>query len=86
MWLEIGIGVGIPLAGLTIAVGRYLWKKEKCFIALKNAVNVLTSHDQGSDDLHEGFDERLTNIEQKQTKTEIYLKLLLDHSKIPYNP
>lgn len=86
MWLEIGIGIGIPLAGLAIAVGRYLWKKEKCFIALKNAVNVLTSHDEGSDDRDVVFDHRLTNIEQKQTKTEIYLKLLLDHSKIPYKP
>ena len=85
MW-EIAIAVGIPAVGVAIAGGRYLWKKEKCFIALQNAVKTLMNHDVGSDDLHIGFDERLTNIEDKQIKQEIYLKLLLDHSEIPYNP
>ena len=83
---EILLAVGIPLSGAAVWTIRYFWKKEQCFTILANKIDQLTDHDVGSIDTHEEFDERLTNIETQQTKNEIYLKLLLDDRKIPYNP
>ena len=85
MW-EIAIAVGIPAIGALYAFARYLHKKALCFIALQNAVNTLTNHDVGSDDVHDKLEGRMDKFELRQSKNEIYLKLLLDHSKIPYNP
>jgi hypothetical protein len=75
MWFEIGLAIGIPSTGVLIAYARYAWKKSLCFTALENRVKNMKDHE-----------DRLDNIEKRQAKNEIYLKLLLDHSKIPYNP
>jgi hypothetical protein len=74
MWIEIGLAIGIPSLGAMIAYARYAWKKSQCFITLQNKVNNMQDHD-----------ERLDKIEKNQDKWIIYLKLLLDDRKIPYN-
>lgn len=83
--LEYAIAIGIPAVGVAFAIGRYFWKKEKCFIKMENAIKTLTVHDTGSNDTHDGFEERLDVIEKNQTKNFIYLKLLLDDAKIKYD-
>jgi len=75
----------IPLGAVAVFAIRYLWKKEKCFIILKNKIESLTRHDASSGETHEGFDERLDEIERKQNKNETYLKLLMDNAGIKYN-
>ena len=84
MWLEIGLAILIPGCGAAIALGRYFWKKEKCFLLMQETINQLTKNDGDSSETHTDFDYRLTEIEKRQQKNEIYLKLLLDHSKIKY--
>ena len=84
MW-EIAIAIGLPATGILIAFTRYLHKKGICFTIMQNKINTITNHNEGSDDLHEGFDKRLYKIELRQAKNEIYLKLLLDDRKIHYN-
>jgi len=81
---ELLIGLGIPAAAAAVAVIRYLWKKEKCFIILKQKVEELSKSDEGSSDTHDGFETRLKQIEENQIKNEVYLKLLLDNAKISY--
>ena len=89
MWelaVALGIGIGIPAIGALYAFARYLHKKSICFTLMQNKLNTLAEHDEGSNDLHDGFDKRLDKIEFRQAKNEIYLQLLLDDRKIPYNP
>ena len=74
MWLEIGLAIGIPSAGAGVAALRYFWKKSQCFITLQNKVNEMSDHDG-----------RLDRIENRQSKNEIYLKLLLRHNKIEFD-
>ena len=85
MW-EIAVALGIPAVGALYAFARHLHNKGICFTLMQNRLNTLTEHDEGSDDLHMGFERRLDKIELRQAKNEIYLKLLLDDRKIPYNP
>lgn len=79
----------IPIIGLisppAFFIARYFWKKEKCFVAMQNKIDYLSSKEQSSDDEHDGFDGRLTEIEKRQQKNETYLKLLLDHENIQYH-
>jgi len=88
---EILTGIGIPAIVATTAMVRYFLKKEKCFTQMKNKIDSLTEHDDSSNDLHDNHEERLNKIEQNQrtfdSKLEIqsgYLRLILDHLKIPY--
>jgi hypothetical protein len=74
-----------PLVALTVFAGRYFWKKEKCFLTMKNKINSLSEHDDDSIDKHNGFDERLTKIETKQNEGMIYLKMVLKKMDIPYD-
>jgi hypothetical protein len=74
MWLEIGIAVGIPAVGAGVAAARYFWKKSQCFITLQNKVEEMSDHDV-----------RLDQIEKRQGKNEIYLKLLLRHNNIEFD-
>jgi len=81
---QILLAVGIPAAGVAIGLIRYFWKKEKCFVIMQETINQLTKNDGDSSETHNDFDYRLTEIEKRQQKNEIYLKLLLDHAKIKY--
>ena len=87
MWeIAIVIGLGVPGAGALYAFVRYLHKKAICFTLMQNKINTLSEHDEGSDNLHTKLEGRMDKFEIRQGKNEIYLKLLLDHNKIPYNP
>jgi len=85
MWVELSIGIGVPLSALAIAIGRYFWKKEKCFIAMKTKIDELSRNDKGASEDHDGYEERLKLIEENQQKWIIYLKLLLKDRKIDYS-
>ena len=85
MWLEIGLAIAIPGTGIAMATIRYFWKKEKCFIALKNKIDELSAHDTNANKDHNNYEERLTKIEQNQQKWIIYLQLLLKDRDIPYD-
>ena len=84
MWLEIGLAILIPGCGAAAFVIKYFWKKEKCFIAMENKINELSKHDGDSSETHTDFDFRLNEIEKRQQKNEIYLKLLMDNAGIIY--
>ncbi|MHA2052622.1 MAG: hypothetical protein ACW99F_03390 [Candidatus Hodarchaeales archaeon] len=82
---EIIIGILIPGIPLAIAGVNHYIKKNTCFVKMKSAIEQLQKHDEGSVDSHDGFDSRLSEIESRQLKNEIYLKLLLDHNNIKYD-
>ena len=84
MWLEIGLGVGIPTAGLAIAVGKYFWKKEKCFTEMKNKIDELSKSDGNSMETHGDFNFRLKILENDAIEIKIYLRQLLTKMDIPY--
>jgi len=88
---EILTGIGIPSIVAATAIVRYLLKKEKCFTQMKNKIDSLTEHDNSSNTLHGDHEERLNKVEEHQrtidSELEIqsgYLRLILDHLKIPY--
>ena len=82
---EIIIGILIPGVPLAIAGIKHYIKKSTCFTNMKNAIEQLQKHDVGSVDEHDGYEERLGAIEDRQLKNEIYLKLLLDYNNIKYD-
>lgn len=73
MW-EIAVAIVIPGTGALYAFVRYLHKRAICFTLMQNKINTLSE-----------LENRMDKFELRQGKNEIYLKLLLDHSKIPYN-
>ncbi len=84
MW-ELAVAIGIPGVGALAVLIRYLHKKALCFTIMQNKINTLSDHDEGSDSFHQKIDGRMNNFELRQAKNEIFLKLLLDERKIPYN-
>lgn len=85
MAIEIFLALFIPGLGAAAAIIRYFWKKEKCFLAMRNKINSLSKSEKDSHEVHDDYDERLTSIESRQSKNEIYLKLLLDKFEIKYD-
>jgi hypothetical protein len=85
MWIEIGLAIAVPGTAAAIGVIRYFWKKEKCFIAMRNKIDELSRSDGDSDETHTDFDYRMKVIETNQQKWIIYLKLLLKDRNIPYD-
>jgi len=88
MWqdfIPIAIAIAVPAIATAIGVIRYFWKKEKCFIAMKNKIIELSEHDGEATEEHNGYEERLKIIEENQVKWIIYLKLLLKDRKIDYS-
>lgn len=83
MW-ELAVAIGVPGFGALYAFVRYLHKRAICFTIMQNKINTLSEHDQGSIGEHEEFETRLTAIETRQVKNEVYLKLLLDDRGIKY--
>ena len=84
MWIEIGLGVGIPVAGLAIAIGKYFWKKEKCFIEMKNKIDELSRHDGTSIETHGDLENRLQVLEDDGIEIKVYLRQILTKLEIPY--
>ncbi len=63
---------GIPLATAVVFIARYFWKKEKCFVLMKQKIDQLSKSESGSDELHDEYGNRLTALESK-------MDLLLNH-------
>ncbi len=84
MW-ELAVAIGVPGIGALYAFVRYLHKRAICFTIMQNKINTLSEHDQGSEDKHVQIDSRLTTIEGRQAKNEIYLKLVMDKMDIKYS-
>lgn len=84
MWVEIGLGVAIPATGVAFTVIRYFWKKEKCFIEMKNKIDELSKHDEGSVEEHSGYEERLKMLENDSIEIKIYLQQILKKLDIPF--
>lgn len=85
MW-EFAVALGIPAVGALYAFARHLHKKGICFTIMQNKINTLSDHDEGSNDLHQNLQKRMNIFEIRQSKNEIYLKLILDDMNIEYNP
>jgi len=84
MWFEIGLGVAIPSAGLAIAIGKYFWKKEKCFTEMKNKIEQLSRHDGTSLETNSDLEARLKVVENDGIEIKIYLRQILTKLEIPY--
>ena len=61
---ELLVAVGIPATGAMIAIIRHFWNKSKCFIILKQKVEELTDHDEGSSETHSNLYEKVNKIER----------------------
>ena len=85
MAIEIFLALFLPGLGAAAGIVRYFWKKEKCFLAMKNKINSLSKSDKESVEVHDDLEERMDEFEKKQSKNEIYLKLLLDKFEIKYD-
>ena len=69
MWIEIIVGVLIPCSVGVIGLIRYFWKKEQCFIALKNKIVELSEQDKNSIGIHTSHEEAmLKDIEKHGVK------------------
>lgn len=85
MSVEIFLAIFIPGIGAAAAIVKYFWKKEKCFLAMKTKINSLSKSDKNSIEVHDDIEDRLNGFESRQSKNEIYLKLLLDKFEIKYD-
>lgn len=61
---EILVGLGLPAAAVSVAVIRLLWNKSKCFVILKQKVEQLTEHDEGSGETHSDLYDKVNKIER----------------------
>ena len=84
MWLELGLGIGIPVTGLAIAIGKYFWKKEKCFTEMKNKIEELSKSDGHSSETHGDFNSRLKLLEDDSIEIKVYLRQIFTKLEIPY--
>ena len=75
MSVETIIVFGLPLAGVAIFVAKYFWNKEKYFSLMKAKIKELSNSEEGSDEIHNEYGNRLTALESK-------MDLLLKHFKI----
>ena len=70
--IEMDITIGIESIGAialfavppSAFVIRYFWNKEKCFVAMKTAIDKLTEHDGSSTDTHGDLYEKVNKIER----------------------
>lgn len=83
--LEIIATIGIPTAAAAVAMIRYFWKKERCFLEMKNKIDELSKRDISSESVHAGLQEEIEDVKNRQQKNEIYLKLILTKFNIPYD-
>ena len=63
---------------------RNLIKKGKCFVLMKKRIEDLEGVAKGSGNTHSDLYNKIETIDKKQIKHGIYLTLILDHLKIPY--
>ena len=63
---------------------RAFIRKGKCFVLMKQRIESLENVAEGSGHTHEDLYDRVETINEKQIKHGVYLTLILDHLKIPY--
>lgn len=61
---ELLTGIGIPGIIAAIAAIRYFWKKEKCFIILREKVEQLNNAENGSHETHSDLYKKVNKIER----------------------
>ena len=88
---EVLTGIGIPSIIAAIGMVKFFHKKEKCFTEMKHKIDSLTRHDNSANDIHNTLEKRILELEDNQksfgAKQELqagYMRLILDHLKIPY--
>ena len=54
----------VPIGTAAFFVARYFWKKEKCFIEHKAAINTLKRSDEASKKIHSEMNKKIGNIER----------------------
>lgn len=79
--LDIMLGVLVPVSGLVIFIARHFWKKEQCFIRMRDAIDRLTDEQNN----HKESKSRITTIESDIAEIKIYLRQLLQKNDIPYD-
>jgi len=72
----------IPLTGAVFFIGRYFWKKEKCFTLMKQKIDDLSESESGSHDTHENLYTHMDEQGNRITALEVKVDLLLDYFKI----
>ena len=87
MWFDfipIAMAILIPLGGIAGVIIRYFWKKEKCFITMKNKIEELSNRDKGVLTEHDEYDSRLKDLENDAIEIKIYLRQILTELGISY--
>ena len=59
-------------------------KKGKCFVLMKKRIEDLEGVAKGSGNTHSDLYGKIETINEEQIKHRVYLRLILDHLKIPY--
>lgn len=84
-------GLGVPAVAASYFVIKAYIAKAKYHVKMESKIENLTKNDEGSKDIHEGHDDRLTTLEQKVQKlcdnveeTKGWIRLILKHLKIPF--
>ena len=78
------IPVSIALIPIAIVAVRAFIKKGKCFVLMKKRIEDLEGVAKGSGNTHSDLYNKIETIDKKQIIHGIYLRLILDHLKIPY--
>ena len=84
-------GIIIPLGSVAYFVIKSYIAKAKYHVTMEAKIEYLSKHDRKSNDVHDGHDGRLSELEEKVNKlcdnvdeTKGWIRLILDHLKIPY--
>jgi len=79
--IDIILSILVPLGGFLIFLTRHFWKKEQCFIRMRDAIDRLTDEQNN----HKESKSRITTIESDIAEIKIYLRQLLQKNDIPYD-
>jgi len=83
--IEIILAILIPLVPVSGMLIRYFWKKEKCFILMKQKIEELSESDSDSHDIHGDFYKKIDDQGNRITSLESKLNLLLNHFGIDFS-
>ncbi len=81
---EIILAILIPLIPVVGMLIRYFWKKEQCFILMKQKIEQLSKSESGSHDTHGDFYEKFDEYGNRLTSLEAKMDLILDNLKIKF--
>lgn len=84
IFTAISIPISIALIPIAIVAVRTFIKKGKCFVLMKKRIEDLEGVAKGSGNTHSDLYGKIETINEEQIKHRVYLRLILDHLKIPY--